>query len=84
MSCKRIIGGKTYNTETATLVAGGSDDHAVHFDELYQTRHGAYFRYSGHVDELVLKPLSPTEARAWMERPLIIRRNWSLPPVEKV
>ena len=27
---------------------------------------GAYFRYSGHPDDLGIDPLSPPEAQAWM------------------
>ncbi len=45
---KRIIGGKTYNTETATRLAEAvqhPQDDAL-FDDLYLTRHGAFFRYS--------------------------------------
>lgn len=74
---KRIINGKTYNTETATLLA----EEAFHpsetykFDKLYQTRHGAYFRYHGdwqennHIGEPLccIEPLAPSEAQAWME-----------------
>ena len=74
---KRIIGGKTYNTETATCVAKAyqhpMDD--AHFSELYQTRHGAYFTHYGDLslgaDDygfLEIRPLSPAEAQAWMER----------------
>lgn len=79
--CKRIIDGKTYNTETATRVAGCSNmdvpfPPAFEIAEvLYQTRHGAYFRY--YYDERVdewesafegIKPLTPEEARIWMEK----------------
>lgn len=66
---KRIIGGKTYNTETATKVAEVPNPYgATFFDELYQTRHGAYFRYVGDEDEeCFLTPLTPPEAQGWME-----------------
>ncbi len=74
---KRIIGGKTFNTETATCIAKAyqhPQDDAL-FDELYQTRHGAYFQYHGDwsssadsLDFEQLTPLSPVEAQVWMER----------------
>jgi HicB family len=74
---KRIIDGKTYNTETATLVAKAhqhpEDD--FHFNELYQTRHGAYFAYHGDWSRDAegpgfadIMPLLPSEAQSWMER----------------
>jgi hypothetical protein len=65
---KRIIGGKTYNTETATRVAEVDYWGGDNFDELYQTRFGAYFRYSGDEDQAALVPLTPSEAQEWMER----------------
>jgi predicted HicB family RNase H-like nuclease len=74
---KRIIDGKTYNTETATLVAEAATDpyEPSEFDELYQTRHGAYFRHYGdwaRVDHTgtvsYVEPLTPAEAQAWMEK----------------
>lgn len=66
---KRIIGGKTYNTETATLIAAANEYGDFPFDNLYQTRFGAYFRYSGDENEAwELVPLSPSEAQEWMEK----------------
>lgn len=74
---KRIIGGKTYNTETATRLAEAvqhPQDDAL-FDDLYLTRHGAFFRYFGdlslhadHPNFMRLEPLEPSEAQAWLER----------------
>lgn len=71
---KRIIDGKTFNTETATRVAGAPEDyhHPEEFDLLYQTRHGAFFRHYGGLtnqrdDYEVLKPTTPEEAKAWLE-----------------
>jgi len=65
---KRIIQGKTYNTETAISVlercwAGGSE-----YRGLYQTKHGAFFLwwyddYSGGI-----KPMSDSEAQDWLEK----------------
>lgn len=61
IKCKRIIDGKTYNTETATQLAGWDDDEGP-FEGgryLYQTRFGAFFLYVwGGPDEA--KPLFPT------------------------
>lgn len=73
---KRIIDGKTYNTETATKIAHqffeeGSAEEAYSWNWLYQTRHGAYFLYYGDErwdDYQDIKPLSPAEAQAWMEK----------------
>ena len=75
---KRIIDGKTYNTETSTRIetAGQYPEDQARFDELYQTRHGAYFRYHGDYlatnpvtgfDETI-EPLTPPEAQKWMEQ----------------
>jgi len=70
---KRIIDGKTYNTETATKVGAASFDphNPGDFDWLYQTRHGAFFRHYGGMtnqgdDFEVLKPATPEEAKAWL------------------
>lgn len=80
---KRIIDGKTYNTETATQV--GPDyyfrpEDPVEFERLYQNRHGAYFlhRCSEEWVEPVgsflkldhIEPLTPAEAQGWMEEHL--------------
>ncbi|MDH7797154.1 MULTISPECIES: toxin-antitoxin system HicB family antitoxin [unclassified Beijerinckia] len=73
---KRILNGKTYNTETATLVALEEVPRHVYaetyeFNELYQNRFGAYFTYSGNhrdIDEAVITPLTPLEAEHWMEK----------------
>jgi len=75
VKCKRIIEGKTYNTETSTLV------HAVEYDQgfveqgeqLYQNRYGAFFTYSyqdgmAEDDYQTITPISPDEARAWLEK----------------
>lgn len=77
IKCKRIIDGKTYNTETATELAGwdeSPDEHPVTYGEhLFQNRFGAFFLYSYQSDgpdgpEEDLKPFSPEEARAWLEK----------------
>jgi len=73
--CKRIIEGKTYNTETATQLGywDGADTPLV--QALYQTRHGAFFLYS--LDETKhtsdpryeqITPREPHEAQKWMEQ----------------
>jgi HicB family len=79
---KRIIEGRTYNTETATEVAswsGFTDPEAMRAPEsgavLYQTRHGAYFLVS--FNEALepwedgyekLTPLDPEQAQRWAEK----------------
>lgn len=72
---KRIIDGKTYNTETATRVAAKPDDfnNPEDHDTLYQTRFGAFFRHYGGLDPdgdyfERLEPLQPTLAQRWLER----------------
>jgi hypothetical protein len=75
---KRIIDGKTYNTETATCLAKevfAPNGFGGEFDDLYQTRHGAYFRHHGnwgstnHTGDVLedIDPLTPPEAQKWME-----------------
>ena len=71
--CKRIIDGKTYNTETATEIVGW--DHGEPFASgvhLYQTRFGAFFRYSyrdtGEDDSETITPLTADEVRIWLEK----------------
>jgi len=63
---KRIIDGKTYNTDTATKIAyfWSSPDEPR---ELYQNRHGAFFEYG--VDEFGegIRPRTDPEAQAWLE-----------------
>lgn len=75
IKCKRIIEGKTYNTETATQVAGWTEDQGPweYGDYLFQTRFGAFFRY--HFRESYdedsyekIEPLTPDEARQWLEK----------------
>ncbi|MGA2492670.1 MAG: toxin-antitoxin system HicB family antitoxin [Roseiarcus sp.] len=74
--CKRIIDGKTYNTETATQLAGGEHDGPQWGDAgayLYQTRFGAFFLYSyldgtGEDDCEQITPFTPEQAREWLEK----------------
>jgi hypothetical protein len=79
IKCKRIIDGKTYNTETATQIDGWDDDanydaHGVLIREyLYQNRYGAFFLYqccdgiSDEDDYELIKPFLPEQARKWLE-----------------
>ncbi len=86
--CKRIIDGKTYNTETATQIAGSEeiDGSLFYGDYLYQTRFGAFFLvYSldsaaGEDDYVRIKPLSPDEARIWLEK----NASWQPQLIEKL
>jgi predicted HicB family RNase H-like nuclease len=74
IKCKRIKDGKTYNTETATQIAGwgGGDGPNERGEYLYQTRFGAFFRYSylegtGGEDHETIDPFTPEQAREWLE-----------------
>ena len=75
IKCKRIINGKTYNTETATQIAGWDDQHSGPYEYgrfLFQTRFGAFFEYSylegdGENDYEKIVPLSPDLAQEWLE-----------------
>ncbi len=75
--CKRIIDGKTYNTETATQIASvDNDDYSVPYEAgayLYQTRFGAFFLFSyyeghGEDDYEKIEPFTPDQAREWLEK----------------
>jgi HicB family len=76
--CKRIIDGKTYNTETATQVAGWADGNREDgpWDSgrfLYQNRHSAFFLYSyldgtDEQDFDKIEPYTPEQAREWLEK----------------
>ena len=64
--CKRIIDGKTYNTETATLLSGAEFENGIR-EYLFKTRHGAYFLYAAVTDDPDerLVPLSVEDAKRW-------------------
>lgn len=75
IKCKRIIDGKTYNTETATQIAGWENDDGTFSAGryLYQTRFGAFFLYSyldsGDEDDYEkIEPFTPEQAREWLEK----------------
>ena len=77
IKCKRIIHGKTYNTETATQIAGREVDNEdfpyAAGAYLYQTRFGAFFLYSyvdgsGEQDYERIQPFTPDQARDWLEK----------------
>jgi predicted DNA binding CopG/RHH family protein len=67
---KRIIAGVTYDTETATEVCGGDAEHSSAWWQLYQTRHGAFFKVVCDHDGETLSfvPLSDDEAQELVER----------------
>lgn len=70
IKCKRIIDGRTYNTETATKLWSYEPADGPSFEEIiYKTRHGAYFLYcfNDQVPDEGIKPLDPTEAQKWLE-----------------
>jgi HicB family len=73
--CKRIIDGKTYNTETATRIEGWDEEYygITYGLYLYQTRFGAFFefKFSDGQDEEdyeTIIPLSADDARRWLEK----------------
>jgi hypothetical protein len=80
--CKRIIDGRTYNTQTATRLGSWFywDDNpseprdGATSQTLYQTRHGAFFLYcQNEIAELWeahewIEPLASEEAQKWMEQ----------------
>ena len=68
---KRIIDGKTYNTETATQLVGRESDQGDSYSGsyLYQTRFGAFFLYWYDDQEGEgIAPWTPEQAREWLER----------------
>lgn len=69
IQCKRIIVGRTYNTETATLLGRWEPHDAPYEELLFKTRHGAYFLYVDleTVPDELIKPLEPEDAQKWME-----------------
>lgn len=86
--CKRIIDGKTYNTETATQVAGWNDENDAPWDSgqfLYQTRHGAFFLYcyldgAEQQDFDNIEPYTPEQAQQWLEQ----NRSWNPELIERL
>lgn len=84
---KRIINGKTYNTETATEIEGFEDfsGSSNRGDFLFQTRFGAFFRlhYDERGDEYdytTITPLTPDKAREWLEEKV----SWQPELIEKL
>lgn len=67
--CKRIIDGKTYNTETATLLGAWESPDAPFEQTLFKTRFGAYFLYTSmqHDGSEHIEPLEADGAQQWME-----------------
>ena len=87
IKCKRIIDGKTYNTETATQIAGWEEDGGPYSwgSFLFQTRFGAFFEFSFRdtFDEDSyerIAPLSPDEAQKWLESKV----SWQPELIEKL
>jgi HicB family len=87
--CKRIIDGKTYNTETATQIAGGDEEHEIGRystgNYLYQTRFGAFFEFkflagAFEEDNETIVPLTPDDARRWLEEKV----SWDPSLIEKL
>ncbi len=58
---RKIINGKTYNTETATKIATGNNgksprDCWYRTEELYKTKKGSYFICNEHSDLIAVEP----------------------------
>jgi predicted HicB family RNase H-like nuclease len=73
--CKRIIEGKTYNTETATQITGSIREEGPGeiTEYLYHNRFGAFFLYQNvdgweEQDGEKLIPRTPEQAREWLEK----------------
>jgi len=68
--CKRIIDGKTYNTETSTMLGRWEPDDVPVEETLFKTRHGAYFVYVflDTVPDERIMPVEPEAAQKWMEQ----------------
>jgi predicted HicB family RNase H-like nuclease len=64
---KRIVDGRSYNTDTATCVAAGHGAWEEDSWRLYQTRHGAFFLSGVEEGDEFLRPMSDTEAQAFLE-----------------
>jgi predicted HicB family RNase H-like nuclease len=68
---KRIIGGQTYNTDTATEVFSESaPEPSMGWWALYQTRHNAFFKVVVDHDgeSTMFTPLSDADAQALLEK----------------
>lgn len=68
--CKRIIDGRTYNTETAMQLGEHEDPDAPYEHALFKTRHGAYFLWTTELQDNHewIKPYTLEEAQQWTER----------------
>lgn len=68
--CKRIIDGKTYNTETATLLGHREASDNPFEERLFKNRNGAFFLHVFNDtgwDYETIHPLNPMAAQLWME-----------------
>lgn len=61
---RKVINGRTYNTETSKLIGGDS----IH--RLYKNTKGAYFLYLEQLKQI--SPLSDEEAQTWAKKHLNI------------
>jgi hypothetical protein len=69
---KKIIGGMSYDTETAELLASADHGHEMSqaWWNLYRTRQGAFFEVAAGHDGVVesFQPISLSDARSYLER----------------
>jgi hypothetical protein len=72
ITVRKIINGKAYDTDTATLVASGDHGHELSqaWWSLYRTPAGAWFEVAADHDGIVegFQPLTDAEARRWLEQ----------------
>ena len=85
--CKRIINGKTYNTETANRLGEWETNEFGYVEgaALYQSRLGAFFMHEYASDgpdgpEERLEPYTPEQARTWLEQ----HRSYDVDLIESV
>lgn len=83
--CRRIIDGKTYNTETSINVCGPLEDEVGFEETLFKTRFGAYFIFWAHPDgeQQGIKPLDDASAEKWLAETHLLdvyEAEFGLPP----
>ncbi len=87
IKCKRIIDGRTYNTETSTKIEGWDEDRGPYEsgEHLFQNRFGAFFLYKyrdgfDEDDYRLIEPITPDQARVWLEK----YRSWETDLIESL
>jgi hypothetical protein len=67
---KRVIEGKSYNTDTATRIAIGGPEDSFASWEMYRNRHGTFFNVVTDHDGKTqwIRPLDDAEAQVFLEK----------------